>query len=621
MAVTNRILVVDDDSIICELLSAELGAEGYGVTTVDRGETALETLQRETFSLVMLDLYLPGIHGIDVLREIRRSHPDVDVILMTGHASTETAIEALRLGAQDYLNKPLENLDSVIHVIRKTIEKRDLQRENHRLVLELRAKNVELAIAVKRLTSLMDAGQAMSGIFNMDQLLDFFLGLVTDELGVKRASVMLVDDATQEIYIAAARGIDEEAVKTARLKIGEGIAGRVVQEGRPIFVEDIQAEWGAGGTDKSDLSNSFISFPIVLGVPIKHKAGVLGVINLTNKSSGLPFDKQDVDFVATLAGQAAVAIEAAKRFKEIRDYQQNLESVVNERTLDLREASERAYLMAERAEAANLAKSQFLANMSHELRTPLNAVIGFSELLVDNHAGPLTITQEEYLQDILLSGRHLLALVEDILDLSKIEAGKMEMELGPVDMASLLEGSLFMVKEKAARHGISLSVGAGDALRVIVADERKLKQVVYNLLSNAVKFTPDGGSIVLTAREVEKDALLETIPPSFREECAELRNSELPDYLEVAVADTGIGIRRENLKKIFEPFQQDDNSTSRRFGGTGLGLSLCRKIMEMHQGAIWVKSELNQGSTFTFAIPMTAETQALKFADEPMVES
>ncbi len=621
MVVSERILIVDDDPIICELLSAELGAQGYAVSTVDRGEAALETLQRESFSLIMLDLYLPGIHGIDVLREIRRVHSDVDVILMTGHASTETAIEALRLGAQDYLNKPLVNLDSVIHVIRKTIEKRELQRENHRLVLELQTKNLELASAVKRLTSLMDAGRAMSGVFNMDHLLDFFLGLVTEELGVKRSSVMLVDDATQEIYIAAARGLDEEIVKSVRLKIGEGIAGRVVQEGRPIFVEDIEGDWGGGGAQRPDLSQSFISFPIVLGVPIKHKAGVLGVINLTNKSSGLPFDKRDVDFVATLAGQAAVAIEAAKRFKEIRAYQQNLESVVNDRTLELREASQRAYLMAERAEAANLAKSQFLANMSHELRTPLNAVIGFSELLVDSHAGPLTRTQEEYLQDILVSGRHLLALVEDILDLSKIEAGKMEMELGPVDMASLLEGSLFMVKEKAARHGISLAVGSGEAIRVIIADERKLKQVVYNLLSNAVKFTPDGGSIVLSAREVEKDFLLETIPRSFCQECGELMNKDAPAYLEVAVRDTGIGIRPENLKKIFEPFQQDDNSTSRRFGGTGLGLSLCRKIMEMHRGAIWVESEPDQGSTFTFAIPMTPATDAVAPADESVVES
>ncbi len=281
MVVDGRILVVDDDPIICELLSAELGAEGYGVSTVESGEAALEVLEQEPFSLVMLDLYLPGIHGMEVLREIRGSHPGVDVILMTGHVTTETAIEALRLGAQDYLNKPLDNLESVMHVIRKTMEKRDLQRENERLVLELRAKNVELASTVKRLTSLMDAGRAMSGVFNMGEVLDYFIEVVSDELDVTAASVMLMDTSMEELYIAAARGLSEDVNKNFRVKVGEGIPGRAVQLGRQVFAEGRLGDGQGcrnGATDPCDAS---FASPVVVGIPIKHKAGVLGVVNLS----------------------------------------------------------------------------------------------------------------------------------------------------------------------------------------------------------------------------------------------------------------------------------------------------------------------------------------------------
>ena len=259
------------------------------------------------------------------------------------------------------------------------------------------------------------------------------------------------------------------------------------------------------------------------------------------------------------------------------------------------------------AEAASSAKSEFLANMSHELRTPLNHIIGFTELLVDKKAGHLNPTQKEYLSDVLSSSYHLLSLINDILDLSKVEAGKLNLEPAEMNLRSLLENSLNMVKEKALNHGIGLEVHYGEAPETIIADERKLKQVMYNLLSNAVKFTPDRGRIHLSAFHLIGDNGV-----FKRQNGDEFHFSGSPadrpkihgDLIGVSVSDTGIGIAPENLMRIFDPFEQVDSSASRKYKGTGLGLSLTRRFVELHGGRIWAESEgEGKGSTFRFILP------------------
>lgn len=249
----------------------------------------------------------------------------------------------------------------------------------------------------------------------------------------------------------------------------------------------------------------------------------------------------------------------------------------------------------EAAENANRAKSDFLAGMSHELRTPLNAIIGFSEVLKEQFFGPLAAKQEEYVNDILESGRHLLSIINDILDLSKVEAGKMDLEPSRISVGDLLSGSLIMVKEKAARHRINLELDIASEVEnlILVADQRKLRQVLYNLLSNAEKFTPDGGSIRLSARIVPE-------PP---EDGASEKNIPL---LEVSVADTGTGISAEHLEKLFDSFYQVDGSRQGKTPGTGLGLPLSRDLIKLHGGSLWVESEgAGKGSIFTFRIPLT----------------
>ena len=229
--------------------------------------------------------------------------------------------------------------------------------------------------------------------------------------------------------------------------------------------------------------------------------------------------------------------------------------------------------------AANRHKSEFLANMSHELRTPLNAVIGFSEVLQERMFGELNDKQGEYVQDILTSGRHLLSLINDILDLSKVEAGRMELELAPFHLPTALESALSFLRERATRHGIALGLDVDERLDDFVADERKVRQVVLNLLSNAVKFTPEGG-------RVEVRALLEDA------------------FVKISVSDTGAGIAPGDQAKIFEAFSQVGTDKARKHEGTGLGLTLTQRFVELHGGEISVESTVGKGSTFAFTLPV-----------------
>jgi signal transduction histidine kinase len=254
----------------------------------------------------------------------------------------------------------------------------------------------------------------------------------------------------------------------------------------------------------------------------------------------------------------------------LRESYNNLEQQVAERTHELGEA-------ITQLEATSRHKSDFLANMSHELRTPLNAIIGFSEVLLERMFGEINAKQKEYLQDILSSGRHLLSLINDILDISKVEAGRMELQLAPMDLRFVLQNAVSLVRERATRQGINVALDVDDSVGTIEADERRVKQILLNLLSNALKFTPAGGRVMLTAVRID-------------------------DAVQISVRDTGIGIRSEDRDRIFEEFQQA--GPGKAVEGTGLGLALAKRFIEMHGGRIWVESTVGAGSEFTFTLPL-----------------
>jgi signal transduction histidine kinase len=266
------------------------------------------------------------------------------------------------------------------------------------------------------------------------------------------------------------------------------------------------------------------------------------------------FSEKEIGLLKTFADQAVIAIQNTRLFREIEEKSHQLE-------------------------IADQHKSAFLANMSHELRTPLNAVIGFSEMLAARYFGDLSAKQAEYVNDIHGSGKHLLSLINDILDLSKIEAGRMELDLAEFDLRGALDNALTLVRERAQRGGVALRLETDSRLGTYRGDERKLKQVVLNLLSNAVKFTPSGGSVSVVAMQVDGAA-------------------------EIAVRDTGVGIAPADQEAIFEAFRQVGTDVTRKREGTGLGLALARRFVELHGGTIRVASALGKGSTFTVRLPI-----------------
>ncbi len=327
------------------------------------------------------------------------------------------------------------------------------------------------------------------------------------------------------------------------------LSGRVLLAGKVVEIPDLDSdhEYDRGRYAVMDFPRRG------LGVPMLRAGTTIGVLSVWWEEPGT-VPPEYVRLLQTFADQAVIAIENVRLFNEIQEKSRLLE-------------------------VANKHKSEFLANMSHELRTPLNAIIGFSEVMLTGMAGSMPEKQKEFIGDIRDSGRHLLALINDILDLSKIEAGRMELDIARFDVPSAMDNAMTLVRGRAERHGIKLKSQVGDNVSAYDGDERKFKQIVLNLLTNAVKFTPEGGKVTLGAERVNGAYLF-------------------------WVKDTGVGIAAEDQERIFEEFRQVGTDIDRKAEGTGLGLALTRRLVELHSGTIVVASAPGKGSTFTFTLPI-----------------
>ncbi len=443
--------------------------------------------------------------------------------------------------------------DSEIELLKTFADQAVIAVENVRLFKALQARTGELTQSVEQLTALGEVSRAVSSTLDVETVLDTIVSRASQLAGGAGCSIFEYDAAAEQFELRAAHNDDTafvEALRAVPLRKGEGLMGRAAEMREPIQVPDITQP----GAYQSSVRDTLIRFGYraLLAVPLLREDQIIGSLSFNRKAPG-EFPPEVVDVLKTFATQSALAIQNARLFREIAHKSAQLE-------------------------AASRHKSEFLANMSHELRTPLNAIIGFSEVLTERMFGELNDKQTEYLQDILESGRHLLSLINDILDLSKIEAGRMELEVTDFDLPTAIENALTLVRERATRRGITLGHSVDERLGTIQGDERKVKQVLLNLLSNALKFTSEGGRIEVSV--------------GVHDEVAE-----------IAVADTGVGIAPEDQEAVFEEFRQV-GTAEKKVEGTGLGLALSRKFIELHGGRIWVKSELGTGSTFTFTLPV-----------------
>jgi signal transduction histidine kinase/CheY-like chemotaxis protein len=426
---------------------------------------------------------------------------------------------------------------------------------NVALFRALESRSEELSRKVEQLEALAEVGEAISSSLDPDEVLSTIVTHAVELSDTDGGSLMEFDEETQLFGVRTVYGTAPEVIEQlrhSRIHVEESFVGRTAASGVVAQIEDLDQ------LDELDPHLAVLreaGWRSLVASPLMRAERIVGALVVRRKTPG-GFTEETCELLSTLASQSAIALVNARLYQQLE-----------RQSAELAEASRH--------------KSEFLASMSHELRTPLNAVIGFSEVLLERMFGELNERQADYLQDILSAGRHLLALLNDVLDLSKVEAGHMELDLRSFDLSEALSYTNSLVRERATQHQIHLHLDApADELGLIRADELRFKQVVLNLLSNAVKFTPDDGHVTLAARRVDGD-------------------------VEVTVADTGVGIAPEDQARIFDSFQQGGRTASSA-EGTGLGLTLTRRIVELHGGTMWLESTVGVGSTFGFRIPQSA---------------
>jgi GAF domain-containing protein/CheY-like chemotaxis protein len=464
--------------------------------------------------------------------------------------------------------------DNQIELLKTFADQAVIAIENVRLFKELQARTGELTQSVEKLTALGEVSRAVSSTLDVETVLNTIVSRASQLAGADGCAISEYDEATEEFQVRATHNLDAEIVETLRtlpLRKGEGLMGRAAETREPVQIPDITQP----GAYQSSVRDALIRFGYraLLSVPLLREDQIIGSLSLNRKAPGA-FPPEVIDLLKTFATQSALAIQNARLFREIEAKSRELE-------------------------VAGRHKSEFLANMSHELRTPLNAIIGYSEMLQEEAADLGTDAFVPDLKKINAAGKHLLELINAVLDLSKIEAGKMELFLEEFGVPGMVHDITAVIQPLAGKNGNHLEARCDASVGTMRADLTKLRQALFNLLSNACKFTERGTVSLSVAREAGENG----------------------DWMSFAVSDTGIGMTPEQMTRLFEEFSQADASVTRKYGGTGLGLALSRRLARMMGGDITVASEAGRGSTFTIRLPATvAEARREPAAAPPTLE-
>jgi len=463
-------------------------------------------------------------------------------------------------GAFDVMRGSIKQL---IAALRESKEK--LEDYNRTLEQRVEERTRKLSEALNDLRALNEVGQAVSSTLDLPTVLTTIVSHAVQLSGTDAGAIYEYDEPTEEFHLRTSYRMEGElveALQTNPIRFGLGSVGRAAATRAPIEVTDILEEEDSGATRLRPLLRR-LGYRSVLAIPLLREGQVMGGLSVYRREAG-SFSTEVVNLVQTLATQSVLAIQNARLFREIEDKSQQLQ-------------------------IANQHKSEFLANMSHELRTPLNAIIGYSEMLEEEAADLDQKTFIPDLQKINGAGKHLMSLINNVLDLSKIEAGKMDLYLENVEIVAMIQEVIATVKPLIEKNANSLQVHSADGLGQMRSDVTKVRQMLFNLLSNASKFTERGTITLRVGREIVNGG----------------------EWISFSVSDTGIGMTAEQTSKLFQAFTQADTSTTRKYGGTGLGLAISRQFCHMIGGKITVESQPGEGSTFTIRLPaVVAESKA-----------
>jgi len=563
-----KILMVDDRAenlLALEAILEPLGEKlNFELVRADSGENALRSLLHEDFALILMDVQMPGLDGFETtvfIKERERSR-HIPIIFITAISTDQRYVfRGYSAGAVDYIAKPFDPdvLKSKVAVFVELYQKNEqVKRQQdmlHRIEQhEAERKRVERETELQRVYH-QELSESEARLTRFKQTLDATLDCV------------FIFDAEDLKFSYVNQGATKQF-------------GYSQEEFLSMTIMDIEVS-------QLDSSDSEAEFKVMAAPLIEGREDSLLFQKSARRKDGQP-----------------IPVEVFLQYMDSPETGNSARFVAIVRDFTTRKKMEDSLIQAkDQAEAANRAKSEFISSVSHELRTPLNAIIGFSKLLQNPRIGPLNEDQEAYMQDVVHSAEHLMQLINDLLDLSKIEAGKLALDPAPTCLADIITSSLTIVREKARAHSLDLqSIIAPEIIELppVLIDARKVKQILFNLLSNASKFTPDGGEIVVSAELQSVDVQSAT----QQDGSTPVPADATPDIAVISVRDSGIGIAPDQQERIFGAFEQVDNSYSKQQQGTGLGLALTKRLVELHGGRVHVQSALGQGSTFSFHLPI-----------------
>ncbi len=650
-----KVLIADDDEVIHHLLTTILEQKGYEVLSAANGNEAVKIAQTEQLALVIADIRMPGLNGMEVLKNIKEIDQDTEVVIITGYASLDTAAEAVRHGAYDYITKPFGSIEKFANIAERAIEKRRLRVENKK-------KNFELEV-------LYDVSNAISYTLDYQELLKKIMDLLNKVIDCDLCASLLASGGRVEISIRSSLAVTPNLVTQVKENIIQAfntLAENPVQE-EELSIEEVDLS----STDVQSIQ-SFFNVPLII------RERPVGMINISSTREDA-FSQYDIRLLYTIANQASVAIDrlravvaaekskmetmvesmsdgvimmdnkgdvvvvnpAAQNMLEVasidqpkiieelelaqflemkldgtgtshlaEDEEQIKEIVITEPEKTILQASISPVKGVDgqklgivtvlrdvtREKEIDRMKSDFISIVSHELRAPLANIKNAVSII--ELAGEVNEDQREFLSIAMEDIDRLSRLINELLDISRIDSGKMELNFEPISIDSVVAASIASLERRADEKTIEIINKIPDDLPHLSADKDRLTQVFTILLDNAMKFTDEGGKITVEAKYIPGGQV--SAPTTDTE-----KSLASLEAMEISVSDTGIGIAPKDLDKIFNRFQQLSSASTRKEGGTGLGLAIAKEIIGKHHGEIWVESQVGKGSTFTFVLPMT----------------